>query len=1208
MGRCVKAELLHAVPTRGLRGRHSACLAALLSLAAFLLASAPALAADQTYVELGPFASEGTGDGELVHPRRVAVDPGNGDVYVADRDNDRIVVFRPGPGQPPATYLTQFGSGQLDQPFGVAIDPASGDVYVSSSGNDRIVKFESDGAATPTFTVDPGFTSPALGTGAAQVADFEADVAVDPTNGNLLVADAGANLIKRFSSSGAHLANIDGSSTPQGIFQGLLDIDVAPDGTIFAVDSTGPLVVEGEEVGGGGPEICTGNFYCPSGNTSRTVSLNPDGSGGATVVAPNAESTNLYGLVAYDPANDQVLLANVNPQAALVDTYRADGSGFLARFGRGPFAPITGLAVGGPETRAYMQFDRTRHQNFEEDVGFVGLIAYRPANLPSVAAPVVTNIGPESADASVVVNPNGEPTAVIIEYTRYGSWETLPEQAIGSGTAPVTVEGELLPLAPNAEYRVRATARNSGGAETTGPEVTFNTVSPAPFAYSGGAAPRAETTARLTGWVNPRNNETTYYFEYGPTTSYGTTLQSSSAGGGEEQLPVSAELDGLTPGATYHFRLVAESAAGTTHGDDRAFTTRTAAEGGPRPRGIELLNSPEKGNQVAQPPMGGVVANANATKILWTTTAGAPGGSTGTGNTFMAERSADGWHSRSLLPSADQLIDNGESKYAPKLASPSFDDILYEISSGILTSPPRKFATLSLGMDQRYLGELEAANTPGLVRANDDFSHVYATANTSSGIEQLFDVAADPPTLVSVLEDGEAADCGVTIETGYAQFAGFGYEWNATDPDAPARVFFETPTDPGCDGTESLFMRDLDAGTTTLISGPALPGGPQGEDGAFARASADGSEVIFTSTSRLAPEDTNEVGDIYRYEIGVGKTCLTCVGRGAGADVGSSWDRPVIVSRDLSRIYFESYNRLVPGVGDQGVTEPGSGPSAFNLYAWHDGQIDYVGSTKVFGQRGSELLQRSATLADGGRTLFFISFDPDITTDEVGESRQIFRYSERDHSLECVTCVAGATQTEGSLLLDRFEAGINQVAEDGNAMVFQTKDRLIAADVNGDSDIYEWRNGRVALVTDGVTQYPEGTGQLSLTGIGEDGTNVIFQAGVNLTGYERDNAGQMYVARVGGGFPPPLGQPAPCGEESCQGPLRAPPPLGAPGSATAVGPGNAKPTRKKPAKQCRKKAGKGKSKAKKGCAKQRGGKGKKKSQQKSANRKQGGNR
>lgn len=1198
MRRLAKASSIGSTPRLGALG-------ALLALAVLMSLTSQAQAADQFYLHAGSFAGEGSGDGELSAPGRVAIDSDSGDVYVADRGNDRIEVYGAEAGG--GTYLTQFGAG-LDAPFGIAIDQGSGDVYVTDSGNSRIVKYNSDGAAVPTFTIDAGFTSPALGTAANQIGDFEADIAVDPTSGDLLVADAANNLVKRFSSSGAHLANFGGSDSPDGAFTGLLDLDVAPNGDIVVLDSQGPVFVHC----GGEPDPCPGNNFFNAA-PSRVERFSPAGVHAGTVV-PLASEGN--GLVAVDPNNSQIVVGMVNPQeTSNVKVYRADGVRITTFTTKTERTGMAGLAVAGaPGERLYVVTDKVVQEFNESVFGAVGVEAYDPVNAPSVEGPpTVTGITPSSAHVSAMANPNGEPTTARFEYGRFGGWTPLPTQSIGEGSSPVTVEADLTGLSPALEYEVRLTLGNSKGASATSAPVSFTTLTAAPHAYSAGAAPRTETTARLNGWVNPRNSPTSYYFEFGTDAGYGTVLPATPVpvGEGEEQIPASAEVAGLQPGATYHFRLVAENPTGATYGEDRVFTTRTGAEGGPRQRGIELVNSPDKGNQVAQRPEAGPFADRNATKILWTVTGGAPGGSTGAGNTFMAQRTADGWRSTSLLPASDQLIDKGESRYQPRLASPNFDDFLFEISSGVNARMPRKYGSVDLGLHQEYKGEVSPGNQANMpVRANDDFSRVYTTANTIDGTEQVLEVTANPPAVVSIMPDGEPADCGVNMQTSHGEFVSYGgYEWVTTDPAAPMRVYFETKTDASCVAASQLFMRDVDAGTTTLISGPALPGGPQSESGMFARASADGSRVIFTTDSRLTADDTNDVGDVYRYAIGAGHTCLTCVGPGAGVDVNSSHDRGIVVSRDLSRVYFESPNRLVPNVGEQGGS---------NLYAWHAGQIDYVGSSRPRGgSRASMFVSSAVAMTDGGRTLFFIGFDPGITTDETGETAQVYRYSEADRSLECVSCMPGVTPKEGvnvnqAGLNAEFALGIDSVAEDGNTVVFQTADALVPNDVNGDSDIYEWRNGRIGLVTDGVTQYPIGTGVLSLYGIGDDGINVVFRAGVNLTGYERDGAGQVYVARAGGGFPPPPGTPAPCGEESCQGPLQAPPPLRAPGSASIAGAGNGPPEGgvQKRKKRCAVKARGGKTSRKQSCGKKRAQKKSKKgsARKKSANRKQGGNR
>ena len=83
------------------------------------------------------------------------------------------------------------------------------------------------------------------------------------------------------------------------------------------------------------------------------------------------------------------------------------------------------------------------------------------------------------------------------------------------------------------------------------------------------------TTATLNGVVNPVGTSTHWQFEYGTDTGYGSVVPASpgDAGSGSSDVPVTEPVTGLHPGTTYHFRLNATNADGTTHGSDMTFTT-----------------------------------------------------------------------------------------------------------------------------------------------------------------------------------------------------------------------------------------------------------------------------------------------------------------------------------------------------------------------------------------------------------------------------------------------------------------------------------------------------------------------------------------------------------------------------------------------------------------------------------------------------------
>ena len=96
-----------------------------------------------------------------------------------------------------------------------------------------------------------------------------------------------------------------------------------------------------------------------------------------------------------------------------------------------------------------------------------------------------------------------------------------------------------------------------------------------PRVTTGEASGIGLDTATVNGTVNPNGLQASYWFEYGPTTAYGSETDAQPVGPGMSDEAVSRTLSGLAPATTYHYRLVASSSAGTTHGADRIFTTQT---------------------------------------------------------------------------------------------------------------------------------------------------------------------------------------------------------------------------------------------------------------------------------------------------------------------------------------------------------------------------------------------------------------------------------------------------------------------------------------------------------------------------------------------------------------------------------------------------------------------------------------------------------
>ena len=101
------------------------------------------------------------------------------------------------------------------------------------------------------------------------------------------------------------------------------------------------------------------------------------------------------------------------------------------------------------------------------------------------------------------------------------------------------------------------------------------TPTPTPVVTTNLATKVAAFSATLNGSVNPRGAPTMISFQYGLTTSYGSTTPMQTQSGNTVR-PVSANIAGLLANRAYHFRIVAHNSGGTSFGADRTFTTLTA--------------------------------------------------------------------------------------------------------------------------------------------------------------------------------------------------------------------------------------------------------------------------------------------------------------------------------------------------------------------------------------------------------------------------------------------------------------------------------------------------------------------------------------------------------------------------------------------------------------------------------------------------------
>ena len=174
--------------------------------------------------------------------------------------------------------------------------------------------------------------------------------------------------------------------------------------------------------------------------------------------------------------------------------------------------------------------------------------------------------------------------------------------------------------------------------------------------------------AKLGALVNPGGIQTSYRFEYGPTSAYGssTPFPEGSVGEGLESHAVWASASGLAPGSTYHYRVVATNELGTVYGPDQTFTTLTAEQaacpneqmrGGfsarlPDCRAYELVTPPVKSSSqfdAVRKMAYASKAAADGEALTLTLREPRPGAPTA-GEEYVATRGAGGWIAEDIMP------------------------------------------------------------------------------------------------------------------------------------------------------------------------------------------------------------------------------------------------------------------------------------------------------------------------------------------------------------------------------------------------------------------------------------------------------------------------------------------------------------------------------------------------------------------------------
>ena len=889
---------------------------------ALVWCSAPALG-QRLHEFSKAFGGEGSGDGQLVHPGALAVNEETGDVYVIDRGNDRVEIFNSS-----GAYVGQFnGSASPTGPFSwpaeertsdgfapegsIAIDnsknpldPSKGDVYVLDTGHRAIDKFTSSGA----YVGQVRGTSP---TAAFPEGEPLISVAIDP-NGGLWVQ------IHR------ELDEFNDASPINEYETSLFPKFPEVSGRISGVLGTIGFAFDSED------DFYAGNIESNLVREESNVVVKFTDTGGILNQDVDGEVATGVGV---DLSSDDVYIDHETNIAA----YAPSGP-FIERFGSSNMHASSGVAINSSNGTVYT----SSASNQEVD-------AFTAFTVPDATTGSVSNIGETSVTVGGMITPDGLPTtSCVFEYgtsTSYGQSEPCAQTpgGIGSGGEPVAVSAQLRGLAPLTEYHYRLKAFNAKGSNA-GQDRTF--VTPESVGVSEESVSDVSSTSALfSALINPGDSDTAFHFEYGTSVSYGESVPvpdgDLGAGTSSEQATVRAQE--LLADTTYHVRLVASNVLGTVYGPDQAFTTQ--AGGGsfelPDGRQWELVSPPSKEGASIEPlHEGAIQASEDGSAITYI--ASAPVTANPAGNPSPAEltqvlsrRGAGGWSTEDIatphrIPTGEGFI--GETdEYL--VFSPDLSRAIVQPAGATPLAPEVTEHTVYIrdDGDGSYVPLVTAGNVPPgttfgsgdggsgsgqgvhAIAGTPDLSHVLLVSSealTKNAIPgtfspNIYEWSAGQLQLVNVRENE-------TVTNG-AEIGGSYYDLRGALSDDGSRVFWNEVIGP-------LYMRDTVTEHTVQVDAPA-PGvaTPPRNAPRLQLISTDGSKVFFLENQPLTADSTIPPGtegdrgrDLYVDDTVTGVLRDLSVDPNAGeqADVQ---DMVLGASEEGSVVYFVAKGVLAGG-------------------------------------------------------------------------------------------------------------------------------------------------------------------------------------------------------------------------------------------------------------------------------------------------------
>jgi len=1134
----------------------------LCAVAGVAFAAPMALAADGV---VGFFGSSGTGDGQFSTPRGVAVDPATGNVFVVDSGNNRVQQFSVSSSAgeaPQGTFVSQFGgagagAGQLSAPQGIAVD-SSGNVFVTDQTNRRVDVFSTAGSFEGAFgwgvvsgdtstagldfcTTATGCQAGLSGPGSGEFGTAIGYPAIDPTSGDVYVADPANQRVQQFSVTvaGGAVTGVSfvkafgGAGTATSQFGSGSPTRVAVDSTgdVYAVDNGNARVEKFDSLGN--PIAIFGSAQLSGAPSPTDVAVDP-ANGHVFVVKP-CNATICAG--AGNTSERRVL--ELDSAGTLIST-QASGAGITS---------VNGLAFDPSQGNLYLA-----GSPFNAPAGITqgAFILNTPLIPPTSTVSAPTDVTGTGATFNGSVDPTGFSTGYHFEYSADDlNWTKLPvtDVNVGAGTTGVQVTQSATQLLPSQLYHLRLVATKPFGAgSATSAETTFTTRS-LPPAVTTFAASVTTGEGTLNGTVNPENEATTYHFEFGTTTSYGTTLPvpDGGLGSGGSDVAVSQPVSGLTLGTTYHFRLVATNRTGTTDGPDETFTAsanatsescpndairaQESAANLPDCRAYEQVSPVDKDGFDVASPAQAVAADGNS--IAYASRGAFAGEQSNAGapiNEYLATRDGSGWSTQGLEP---PLYNAAAFTMVGQYEGWS-EDLQHSVVEVKVTGDPQDIylrgpdGSLTLVNPGAAVDTFGSGPPPLYQGASPDFSHVLFQG--SAGFEEWVNGSASS---VSATEVPSQCTTGQSGQSG-----------------------------PG--------------GNCSTASVSVSPTAFVNSDGYLT------SIAYFTSNRELTDNaNTGTAGqgtDLYAYDAQTGK--LTDVSHDSNsADTNGAQVQGLVGGTDDgSYVYFVAEGALASGASS-GTCSP------CNLYVSHNGTITFIAPVSindgVFSPKQSERITRAQVSADGTHLLFTSAVS--LTGyDNAGQS-EIYTYDAGSDKLTCLSCNPSGAPATGSADLSQGQLNSfvlqRNMSADGTRVFFQTPEALVQRDTNGAGgcpfffgapsclDVYEWEadgtgscqsnasnGGCLYLISSGHSDSPS-----FFEGSTASGDDVFFATRDQLVGQDTDTSLDVYDARVDGGIATQNPQPAvSCGGTACRGAAVAPSvPVAA--SVTFTGPGSLRP-------------------------------------------------